>query len=234
MIITGFNRISLVNYDTEISATIFLGGCNYRCPFCHNFQFVVKGDEEIEEIPKEEVLEYLEKRKHLLSAVVITGGEPTLSPDLKEFIKEIKNRSNLKVKLDSNGSRPEVIKDLFNEKLIDYVAIDIKNSLDMYSVTVGVSGFKTDGIEETVRFLLNSEYDYEFRTTIMKPFHTKESIERMSSWIKGAKRMFLQKFEMTSNVPSRDLSEVSKEEANEFVSVLKKNINVVSLRGYEE
>ena len=233
MIIIGFEKISLVNFDNEVSATIFLNGCNFRCPFCHNFEFVVPTGEDFKTYTQEEVLDYLNKRKGMLSAVVITGGEPTCNKDLKDFIIKIK-ALGYKIKLDSNGSHPDMVIEFFKEGLIDYVAIDIKNSKEDYSKTIGLKNYDTVNIEKMVSFLLNNNYDYEFRTTMMDGFHTVESITKMGEWIKGAKRLFLQMFEDSEYVPDKSLRPVEKEKALEYKNILEKYVDKVSLRGYDK
>ena len=233
MKITGFEKISLVNFDTEISATIFLAGCNFRCPFCHNFEFVVIDDDtKLESYSKEEVLSYLNKRKGLLSAVVVSGGEPTLSPDLEDFLIEIKNMG-YRIKLDTNGTKADLVISLLERKIVDYVALDIKNSLDMYPITVGLDNINLDGFIKLVNYLINHNYGYEFRTTLIGNFHTTESIKNMAKFLKGAKKLFLQKFEMSDNVPDRSLYPVEKENALEFKRILESTIECVSLRGYD-
>lgn len=232
MLITGFEKISLVNFDTEISATIFLAGCNFRCPFCHNFEFVVYNEDELEHYTEEEVLSYLEKRKRLLSAVVVSGGEPTISSDLEEFLVKIKNMG-YRIKLDTNGIKVDFVISLLERNIVDYIAMDIKNSLDMYPKTVGLKSVNTNSITKLISYLISHKYGYEFRTTLIGNFHTKESIEDMSLMLKGAKRLFLQKFEMSDNVPDRSLYPVEKENALEFKRILEKTIECVSLRGYD-
>ena len=233
MIIIGFEKISLVNFDNEVSATIFLNGCNFRCPFCHNFEFVVPTGESFKTYTEEEILEYLNKRYGLLSAVVITGGEPTCNNDLIPFIKKIKD-IGYKIKLDTNGSHPDMVIDLFKNGLIDYVALDIKNSKEEYSKTIGLKNYDTSNVEKLVSFLINSDYDYEFRTTMMESYHTNSSIEEMGKWIKGCKRIFLQKFEDSEYVPNKSLKPITKEQAMIFKNILEKYTKSVSLRGYDD
>lgn len=233
MTIIGFEKISLVNFDNEVSATIFLNGCNFRCPFCHNFEFVVPTGEDFKIYSEDEILDYLKKRSSLLSAVVISGGEPTCSKDLKDLITKIK-ALGYKIKLDSNGSNPDTVINLFEEGLIDYVAIDIKNSIKEYGNTIGLKNYNTSSVEKMVNYLINGSYDYEFRTTLIDGYHTTESIKDMALWIKGAKRLFLQKFEDSEYVPNKTLKPVEKKNALEFKRILDEYIDNVSLRGYED
>lgn len=232
MRITGFEKISLVNFDTEISATIFLAGCNFRCPFCHNFEFVIYDEETLEHYSKEEVLEYLNKRKGLLTAVVVSGGEPTISRDLEDFLIEIK-KLGYRIKLDTNGMKADFVISLLERNIVDYIAMDIKNSLDKYPITVGLENIDTEPIVKLINYLINNNYGYEFRTTLIGNFHTIESITSMSKLLKGAKKLFLQKFEMSDNVPDRSLYPVEKENALEFKRILESTIECVSLRGYD-
>lgn len=229
MKIKGYEKLSLVDYDLKISTTIFFGGCNFRCPFCHNSPLVLNpnvGDD----IPFSEILDHLTKRKGMIDAVVFTGGEPTLVPNLKDLIKQVKELGFL-IKLDTNGTNPDVVKDLIDEGLIDFVAMDIKNSLDKYDLTTGVK-VNLDNIQKTINILMNSNIDYEFRTTVIKEFHTLTDIKKISILLKGAKKMRIQKFIASENCINSHLNVVDREEAILFVNELKKTISDVSLRGY--
>ena len=231
MLYTGIQKLSLVDFDTEVSTTIFTGGCNFRCPFCHNFEFVVFDKDTLETIKDEDIYNYLLNRKKFLTAVVITGGEPTINKDLKDAIIKIKEMG-YKIKLDTNGTNPDLVIDLLENNLIDYVAIDIKNSKEMYNETVGLTNLNIKPIEKIVDYLINHNYDYEFRTTLINNYHSIESITSMGKWLNGAKKLFLQKFVMSDNVPNKELKEVTKEDATKFMNILSKTIENVSLRGY--
>ena len=229
MAIKGIEKFSLLDYDDKVSCVIFLSMCNMRCPFCHNAPLVLDpnfGDD----IPFDDVLSYLEKRKGLVDAVVITGGEPTLTKDLYEMISKIKELGYL-VKLDTNGTNPAVLKKLVEDKLVDYVAMDIKNSLDKYPLTCGVN-LNLDNIKESINYLMDSGVDYEFRTTVIKGHHTLEDMKKIGELLKGAKKYRIQKFNDRETCIQRGLSEISKEEALQFVDVLKNDIDDVALRGY--
>lgn len=225
----GLEKLSLVDYDHHIACTLFTRGCNFRCPFCHNGPLVVPGVDD-EFIPWNDILSFLKKRKELLDAVVITGGEPTMMPDLVEKIKDIKEIGYL-VKLDTNGTNPKMLKKLVEEKLIDFVAMDIKSSLDVYP-SITDSNVNKDAIKESVNFLINGTIDYEFRTTLIAEYHTEEDIKKISELIKGAKKYRLQKFVDREGCISHDLNEVKKEDAEKFIPLLNKNIKDVALRGY--
>lgn len=227
MKICGHQKVSLVDYDGQIATTIFTSGCNFACPFCHNAG-LVKGNEP--EIPSSKIIEYLIKRKNVLTAVCISGGEPTLQKDLPEFIQRIKNLGYL-VKLDTNGTNLTMLKKLVENNLIDYVAMDIKNSLENYNKTTGINTSKIN-IKETIDYIMNCGIDYEFRTTLIKHHHTHQSIENICKEIVGAKKYFLQKFVDNDNCLSPGLEEIDIATANEFKSICSKYINNVNLRGY--
>lgn len=198
MEIHGFNKTTLLDYPGYVAATIFTGSCNFRCPFCHNAGLVLdpKGQEIISE---EEVLTYLQKRKGILDGVCITGGEPTLQPDLKDFIKKIKDLGYL-VKLDTNGYRPEVLWELLREDLLDYVAMDIKASRERYALAAGVKNLDLARIEESVGILKSCAIPHEFRTTVVKGIHDIQEFEAIGRWLEGSKAYYLQAFQENENM----------------------------------
>lgn len=228
MEILGIEKVSMVDYKDKISATIFTGGCNFRCPFCHNSGIVEK---KYNYYSEDEILEYLKDRKKLLDAVVISGGEPTLQKDLPRFIKAVRALGYL-VKLDTNGTNPQMLEMLLQDKLIDYVAIDIKNDFSNYSVITGVPNPNTEAIKKSLALLKRFSVDYELRTTLVKEFHTQKNIEKLSEDLKGEKLLYLQKFKLSEGVFNQTLHEVPKVEAEKFQEILKKNIKNVILRGY--
>ena len=225
----GVEKLSLVDFDHHMSAVLFSPGCNFACPFCHNSALVI-APEFNNPIPFEEILSFLKKRQGLLDAVVITGGEPTLMRDLKSKIIAIKE-IGYKIKLDSNGSHPEVIKDLVEEGLIDYIAMDVKASFDTYPEITN-SKVNIDKIKESIEYIKSCGVDYEFRTTLVKEYHDLEDIKKMAEDIGPAKRMRLQLFVDNDNCIQGGLHEVPLEEAEEFVKILKSHIDDVALRGY--
>lgn len=227
MKISGFQKLSLVDFDGHISATIFLSGCNFACPFCHNAG-LVKGSEPI--IPEEEVFDYLKKRLGLLDSICISGGEPTLYADLPEFISKIKNMGYT-IKLDTNGTNLPMVKYLVENKLIDYVAMDIKNSPEHYSLTT-CKDWDMQKLKETIEYIMNCGIDYEFRTTLVADMHTSEDIKSIGKLISGAKKYYLQKFEDSGNCLSSGLQAIKKDEAIQFQELLKKAIPNTHLRGY--
>ena len=228
MEILGLEKVSFVDYEGYMCATVFTGGCNFMCSFCHNSSLVNKQQNLISE---EEVLSYLESRKKLLEAVTISGGEPTLQKDLKAFIKKVKSLG-FKVKLDTNGTFPFVVKDLIDENLIDFVAMDIKTCFSEYSLVTGVKFNYSEKVKETLEILRNSNVKYELRTTLVKEFHNKETIKQMALDLKNEKLLYLQKFVDSGDCIKNNLNQIEKQQALEFKEILEKNIQVVNLRGY--
>ena len=224
----GIDKFSLLDFEDKISCVLFCKPCNYRCPFCHNGTTVLEAETTI---PFDDILEYLQSRKGLIDAVVVSGGEPTLMPDLKEKIIKLRELGFL-VKLDTNGTNPEVVKDLYENHLIDYVAMDLKNSFVKYAMTVGVKNAFLDKISQTINFLMTSGIEYEFRTTLIDEFHDEKDVRDMAETIKGAKRLYLQKYVDRESCIAHGFHEVSKEKAERFVDILKGNIELVALRGY--
>ena len=231
MDILGLEKMSLVDYDGLVAATVFTAGCNFKCGFCHNSALVVDY-QNLPIIPQEEVLDYLAKRRGVLDGVCVSGGEPTLQKDLPLFIEQIKNLG-YKVKLDTNGTNPEMIKTLFTNGLIDYVAMDIKNDKQNYANIIGFDKFDTVKVEKSVDYLMNSGFDYEFRTTLINEYHNTDNIRAIGEWIKGAKKYCLQKFKGGDHCISQGLSPVSDDLVKEFIKILSNYISNVKLRGYD-
>lgn len=230
MKINGYERFSMVDYEGKICCTVFTGGCNLRCPFCHNGALVV-GDVKSNQIDDGEVFEYLKKRKGLVDAVSITGGEATLQPDLADFIIRVRALGYL-VKLDTNGLRPDVLKSLLDQKLVDYVAMDIKNSPEKYAMTVGLKSVDLDKINESMRIIRESGVDHEYRTTVIEEFHTAEDMGKIADWISGANAYFIQKYKDSEGCISHGYHEVSKEKALDFAKLFEGKVGRVGLRGY--
>ena len=223
----GIDKFSLLDYDEKVSVVLFSPACNFRCPFCHNGQSVLNSNTPI---PFDEILEYLKSRVGLIDAVVFSGGEPTMMAELKSRIKQVKNLGFL-VKLDTNGTHPNILEELINESLLDYVAMDIKNSERMYPATAGCPSVNVENIKKSIKILENSRINYEFRTTLVKEFHDEESIKEMCELVKGAKKLYLQKFVDREGVIQKGLHEISLEEANHFKYILSKVVEC-ELRGY--
>lgn len=238
MVINGLQKTTLLDFPGHVAATIFLGGCNLRCPFCHNMNLVV-GDLS-ESITVEELISFLNKRKGILDGVCITGGEPTLYYDLPDLIIKIKQLGYL-VKLDTNGTNAIMLRKLVTEKLVDYVAMDIKSGLSNYEEVCGIekvsestkSNDIVNNIRESIDFLLTNTVDYEFRTTLVREYHNKDIIMEIGDMIKGAEKYYLQSFNDSDFVPYHFLNAPEKEELEEYCKVLSKYVKIVEIRGVE-
>ena len=196
MIIGGFQKFSLIDYPGKISCIVFTQGCNFRCPYCHNPELIPFTP--LVKIKEETILSFLEKRKGKIDAVVITGGEPTMQQDLLKFIQKIKERGYL-IKLDTNGSNPEMLEIIINHSLVDYIAMDIKAPLEKYKEVIH-SVISPEKIKRSIRMIMNSEIRYEFRTTVVKSQLSKEDIINIGKLVEGAELYILQKF-----IPSKTL-----------------------------
>ena len=225
--------MTLLDFPGRVACTVFLGGCNFRCPFCHNSELLDGTEEQV--MDDKALLSFLTKRKGILDGVCITGGEPTLKKELPQLLREIK-ALGYPVKLDTNGYRPEVLKALVEEGLVDYVAMDIKNSPDEYGKTVGLSKMDISRIEESIRFLAKGNVDYEFRTTVVSQLHTKKSIEDMGKWLldtAGApvKQLFLQPFVDRDTVMFAGLQAPETAQMTEYATILEPFAESVKIRG---
>lgn len=228
MIIKGLQKTTLLDFPTKVACTVFTGGCNFRCPFCHNASLVL--DNSLEGIiGTDAFFEFLRKRQGILDGVCITGGEPLIQKDIAEFIRAIRSLG-FAVKLDTNGSFPEKLFELINQGLIDYVAMDVKNCPDKYSVTAGTDKY-TERVMQSVEILLSDVVDYEFRTTVVKELHTVEDMEGIGKWIKGAKRYFLQGFIDSGDLIEEGLSGYSKEEMEVLLSAVREYVPSAQIRG---
>lgn len=235
MVIKGLQKTTLLDYPGKVAATVFLGGCNMRCPFCHNMDIVKPDIEDEGDYSVSEILDFLKSRKGILDGVCITGGEPTINPDLPDFIARVKELG-YSVKLDTNGTNPDMVKSLVQNGLIDYVAMDIKSSPAMYEAASGTDGIKLVNIKETVDYLIgvkSGDFDYEFRTTVVDAFHNREVMEDIGKLIKGAGKYYLQGFVDSEYVPDHSLKEVSKEELSEFVKIMSAYVKKAEIRGVE-
>lgn len=231
MKIHGFQKTTLLDYPGHVAATIFVGGCNFRCPFCHNGQLVldVAGQPVI---PEEEVLAYLKKRRGVLEGVCITGGEPALQEDMTAFINSLKELGYL-VKLDTNGYRPEVLRALLQEELLDYVAMDIKASPKKYSLAAGMTAFQFEPIKESIRLLMEGRIPYEFRTTVVKGIHETEDFEEIGQLLQGCSAYYLQGFRESDAMIGEGFEAFSQEEMEKMAELARKYIDRVMLRGVE-
>jgi len=232
MQIKGFQKTSMVDYPEKIVSVIFLTNCNFRCPYCHNPEIVLN-DPKIEEIPQEEVIEYMKEKRKWVDGICITGGEPCLHKDLPEFIEKIKKEGFL-VKLDTNGTNHEMIKELLDKKLLDFISMDIKSSLENYEkiVKINFGNFGKNKIERCVDIIRNSGVDYEFRTTILPELHSREDLKKIGEWLKGSKNFALQNFRPGKclNPSYNKKSRFKKEELEDFKLMLEPYFEKVKIR----
>ena len=216
MTFEGVQKFTLLDYPGKIAATLFTPGCNFRCPFCHNSE-IVTANVNKGRITSDEILTFLSSRKGLLQGVCITGGEPTLQSGLLEFINEVKAMGFF-VKLDTNGERPDVLQSLLDLNVLDYVAMDVKNSLKSYALTVGIENFDTSHIQKSIAILKKSTIDYEFRTTVVKEFHQESDFDAMYDLLKGARLWRLQEFRDSPNCFSKNLHPIPSDELKLLIS----------------
>lgn len=228
MIINGWQKVSLLDYPEKIVTTIFTPLCNFRCPFCHNSDLVF-GQTDIE-YSEDDILNYIDMRKNILDGICISGGEPTLQKDLIDFIKKLKSL-NILIKLDTNGYKPDVLEELLNNKLLDYVAMDIKNSKNKYFKTCDIKNNNINKIEKSIKLLMNSNIDYEFRTTIIKEFHDKEDIHKIGNWIKGCKNYYMQQYVPSETEIKGGFTPYTRENLYNFKNILNEYIDNVTIRG---
>jgi pyruvate formate lyase activating enzyme len=228
MQIFGLQKTTLLDYPGKLASIIFTGGCNMNCPFCHNSELITLPKNG--KISEEEVFSHLRKRRSTLEGVVITGGECTLQKDLKDFCKKVKDLGYL-IKVDTNGTNPAVIASLVSMGLIDYVAMDIKNTKEKYATTCGWDSVDLNKIQESIDYLMENHVDYEFRTTVIPEYHTPEDMKKIGAWIKGAKALYLQSFKQSDAVFDKTLTEPTKETLLSYQRILLSYINHVEIRG---
>lgn len=228
MNIKGLQKTTLLDFPEKLACTVFTGGCNFRCPFCHNASLVLNS-ENVDEISEEDFFSYLSKRNGVLDGVCITGGEPLLNSDIFDFIKKIRSLGLL-IKLDTNGSFPERLEALLDEGLLDYVAMDIKNSKDKYALTAGITNFPSK-IEQSIDIIMAKAPDYEFRTTVVRELHTPQDIVSIANRIKNAKKYFLQSYVDSGDIISNGFSAYSASEMLEILDSTRKILPVAALRG---
>lgn len=234
MLLCGLQKTTLLDFPGHVACTVFTGGCQFRCPYCQNGELVLN-PAAYATVTEEEVFSFLKKRKGILEGVCITGGEPTLQPDLPAFIRKIKELGYL-VKLDTNGYRPEVLGNLLEEGLLDYVAMDVKASKDKYARTVGLQGLDVSNLEQSVALLISQDkIPYEFRTTVVKGLHDTDEFEEIGKWLSGAKALYLQGYQESGNVLEPKLCEGSfeKSELECMAEKARKYIARVEVRGVE-
>lgn len=228
MLIKGFQKLTLLDFPGHTACTVFTGGCNLRCPFCHNAVLVTKTDDLRYE--EEEIFAHLEKRRGIIDGVAVTGGEPLLQPDIERFLYEIKD-AGFAVKLDTNGCFPDKLAGIIELGLADYIAMDVKNRLEKYAETVGIAGFDTAPVEKSIDLLLSGGVDFEFRTTVVNGFHTPEDISALSKRISGAPHYFLQNFVDSGNLIDENCTGVSRDTMREMLDCAREFIPNAELRG---
>ncbi|MBP3315411.1 MAG: anaerobic ribonucleoside-triphosphate reductase activating protein [Clostridia bacterium] len=230
MVIKGLQKTTLLDFPGKLACTIFTAGCNFRCPFCHNSSLVVRPGE-VDEIPVESFLSYISKRKGLLDGVAITGGEPLLNPDINELMRKIR-AEGLLIKLDTNGAYPDRLEALIDEGLVDYVAMDIKNTKSKYALTAGLDeSFDISLIERSIDIIMKKAPDYEFRTTVVRELHNVEDLVEISGWITDAKNYFLQKYVDSGDILLEGFSAYSDGEMLEILDLVRKKMPQTILRG---
>ena len=228
MKISGLQKLTLLDFPGKTACTVFTSGCNFRCPFCHNSILIPFENESL--ISEDEFFAFLAKRHRLLDGVCITGGEPLFQKDIADFCRRIKDEGFL-VKLDTNGSLPERLSYLIENRLIDYVAMDLKNSKEKYAETIGVEDFDISPIEKSVEILMKSDIPYEFRTTVVREYHDRESLLSAAKWIKGARAYYLQAFKDSENVIEKNLTSFEKGELEAFKSEIAQFVENTEIRG---
>lgn len=229
MKICGFQKTTLLDFPGHVAATVFTGGCNFRCPFCHNAGLVLDPEGQ-PDIPEDEVLAHLRKRRGMLEGICITGGEPTLQPDLAGFMGKLKELGYL-VKLDTNGYRPRVLQELMERKLVDYVAMDVKASVKNYPKACGCAGMDAVRIEESIAILKSGSVPYEFRTTVVDGIHTVEEFESIGRLLEGSRAYYLQGFEESENVMCNGFHAFPAETMERIAEIATKYVDKVEIRG---
>lgn len=228
MYIKGLQKLTLLDYPNNCACTVFTFGCNLRCPFCHNGSLVVSKDDY--RVTEGEFFDFLLSRRGLLDGVAITGGEPLLQPDLEDFIIKIKNLGFL-VKLDTNGTFPDRLKDLIDKKLVDYVAMDVKNSLAKYPQTVGVRDFDVAPIIKSINILKQGNVDYEFRTTVSNELFSKADFEDIALLLKGAEKYYIQAYKDSPDILNGSFTTPKTADLQVYAQIVKKSVKTVDLRG---
>lgn len=230
MTIVGMQKLTLLDFPGHVACTLFTKGCNIRCPFCHNASLVVRANEQ-RPYDNDELMGFLKKRVGILDGVAITGGEPTLMPGLEDFMAEVKELG-YKLKLDTNGTRPDTLERIIDRKLVDYVAMDIKNCPEKYGVTVGFdSSYDLVPIIRSKELLMEGRVDFEFRTTVAHPLHTAEDIVKIGEWLRGDEKFFLQQFKDSGDTIGMGISSYNEKEMGEFLNLLLPFVPNAQLRG---
>ncbi|HAM69050.1 MAG TPA: anaerobic ribonucleoside-triphosphate reductase activating protein [Ruminococcus sp.] len=229
MKIAGLQKLTLLDYPGKTACTVFTWGCNLRCPFCHNAGLVTEAPAEM--LTADELFAFLQKRKGLLDGVCITGGEPTLQPDLPDLIRDISDMG-FAVKLDTNGTNPDFLRQLCESGRISMVAMDIKNSPEKYAVTAGTERLSIDAVHQSVRYLMRQgRIPYEFRTTVVRQYHTAEDFVSIGKWIRGAEAYYLQNFQNSGRLIDNTVTGCTPAEMRSFLETVRRDVPNAALRG---
>ena len=229
MVIQGLQKLTLLDYPGQVACTVFTAGCNFRCPFCHNASLVIDTYHN-ENIPEGEVFAFLKKRQGILDGVCVSGGEPLIQHGIIKFLERIKELGYA-VKLDTNGSFPDKLERAVEEGLVDYVAMDIKNSRENYGRTVGIVDYDIQNIQKSVNFLLSDRVPYEFRTTVVQEFHQRSDFESIAEWIRGAQRYYLQQFVDSGDLIRGGLHGYNRDIMEQALAIVKKSVMLAEIRG---
>lgn len=230
MNISGFNKLTLTDYPEKVACIVFTQGCNFNCGFCHNSGLIKCNMENL--ISEQEVFDYLEKRKNVIDGVVISGGEPTIQKDLTKFAEKVK-QIGYSIKLDTNGTNPDVLKEMIDNSLVDYIAMDVKNVFDEYSPIVNKQEVNINKIKQSIDLIKKSNIQHEFRTTIIKDYHNIDKIAKITEYLGKEEKYFLQNFENSSNVIDRSLSPFTNDMLQNMQSTMNKNYPNVIVRGFK-
>ena len=234
MLISGLQKLTLLDYPGTVACTVFTGGCNFRCPFCHNAPLVLPERLEGDSDGEATVLAFLEKRRGILDGVAVTGGEPLLQTDMAAFLEKVR-ALGYRIKLDTNGSFPDRLMELVERGLIDRVAMDVKNAPALYAKTAGLTALDLSAVTRSKDFLLEGRVDYEFRTTVVKGLHTRESLIEAAQWIRGAKEYYLQQFKDSGDIlDARGLGAFDEDEMRALKEAVAPYVPSVRLRGIDE
>ncbi|MCF2680992.1 anaerobic ribonucleoside-triphosphate reductase activating protein [Faecalicatena contorta] len=229
MVIQGLQKLTLLDYPGKVACTIFTAGCNFRCPFCHNASLVIDTYKN-QEIPEEELFSFLKKRTGVLDGVCVTGGEPLIQQGIEDLLLKIKELGYA-VKLDTNGSFPDKLRRLVEQGLVDYVAMDIKNSQESYGKTIGIEEYDIENVNRSVQYLLRGNVPYEFRTTVVQELHRRSDFESIGRWIEGAQHYYLQQFVDSGDIIHPGLHGYNKDIMNQALEIVRKRVPTAELRG---
>ena len=233
MVIAGVQNLTLLDYPGQVACTVFTGGCNFRCPYCHNASLVLPERVREESGGVEAVLRFLEKRRGVLDGVAVSGGEPLLHADIADFLRDVR-AMGYRVKLDTNGSFPERLRALVEEGLVDRVAMDVKNAPALYAETAGLTLVDIAAVERSRDYLMSGAVAYEFRTTLVRGLHTPESVREAAKWVAGARAYWLQQFRDSGDViAAAGLGAFTDEEMRDMADIVRPFVPSVRLRGVE-